>query len=306
MGVCQVREDCVELEKHYRHISKGAWPFSTQDHGWPISDCSSEGLKAVLAVEALGLSGISDLPSERLFDCVNVILSYQNKREHWGTGGWATYENSRGPAALELLNPSECFGDIVIDYSYCELTCACITALSHFHRRHPTHRAKEISEAIKLGAQWIRNKQRSDGSWYGSWGVCFTYGAWFGVVGLASVGEREGTSPHIAKALEFLRSKQREDGGWGESYLSSSTKEYHQADSSQVTLPPTSPISRSVALQLRCRAIAVRAATHLLITAGPGRWSTQHGQCLLSLPAPRATQPHLPMPPASSLARLLF
>ena len=40
-------------------------------------------------------------------DCVNVILSYQNTWEHWGTGGWATYENARGPAALELLNPSE-------------------------------------------------------------------------------------------------------------------------------------------------------------------------------------------------------
>ena len=42
----QVREDAPgPLVKWYRHISKGAWPFSTRDHGWPISDCSSEGLK---------------------------------------------------------------------------------------------------------------------------------------------------------------------------------------------------------------------------------------------------------------------
>jgi len=61
----------------------------------------------------LGLEGVTPLSPDRLFDCVNVILSYQNKAEHWGDGGWATYENSRGPAALELLNPSECFGDIV-------------------------------------------------------------------------------------------------------------------------------------------------------------------------------------------------
>ena len=26
-------------------MSKGAWPFSTIDHGWPISDCTAEGLK---------------------------------------------------------------------------------------------------------------------------------------------------------------------------------------------------------------------------------------------------------------------
>lgn len=44
----QVREDCPgPLVAWYRHISKGAWPFSTRDHGWPISDCSSEGLKVI-------------------------------------------------------------------------------------------------------------------------------------------------------------------------------------------------------------------------------------------------------------------
>jgi len=68
-------------------------------------------------------------------------------------------------------------------------------------------------------------------------------GAWFGVVGLASVGEREATSPHVAKALAFLRSKQLPDGGWGESYLSSSRKEYHHADASQA--PPPHPLARA-------------------------------------------------------------
>ena len=42
----QVQEDCPgKLEAWYRHISKGAWPFSSRDHGWPIADCSAEGLK---------------------------------------------------------------------------------------------------------------------------------------------------------------------------------------------------------------------------------------------------------------------
>ena len=50
--VLQVREDCPgDLEKWYRHISKGAWPFSTRDHGWPIADCSSEGLKVDVTAE---------------------------------------------------------------------------------------------------------------------------------------------------------------------------------------------------------------------------------------------------------------
>ncbi len=212
----QVLDDCPgNLTEYYRHISKGAWPFSTRDHGWPISDCSSEGLKvsrmslaspaiagalaqlgpagrqvsaacclcsgsvtgklhafkSVLmqhaaccllpARPALALTGCcgqaklhchqpsvqtrsawpdashcrpsppaalhhaaftlarshtlhvlqaalilakldpalvgKPIPENRLFDCVNVILSYQN-----ACGGWATYENTRSYAFLEV------------------------------------------------------------------------------------------------------------------------------------------------------------------------------------------------------------
>lgn len=45
-----VEEAAAPLSEYYRHISLGAWPFSTRDHGWPISDCSSEGLKAALTL----------------------------------------------------------------------------------------------------------------------------------------------------------------------------------------------------------------------------------------------------------------
>lgn len=39
----QVIEEAQQpLARYYRHVSKGAWPFSTRDHGWPISDCTSE------------------------------------------------------------------------------------------------------------------------------------------------------------------------------------------------------------------------------------------------------------------------
>merc|ERR1712183_368696 len=55
IDAAQVQEDCPgDLSAWYRHISKGAWPFSTRDHGWPIADCSAEGLKAALALASLG------------------------------------------------------------------------------------------------------------------------------------------------------------------------------------------------------------------------------------------------------------
>ncbi|XP_028069188.1 cycloartenol synthase 2-like isoform X1 [Camellia sinensis] len=44
--ISQVRNDSSgNLSFWYRHISKGGWPFSTPDNGWPVSDCTAEGLK---------------------------------------------------------------------------------------------------------------------------------------------------------------------------------------------------------------------------------------------------------------------
>lgn len=41
-----MREDSSgDLSCWYRHSSKGGWPFSTADNGWPVSDCTAEGLK---------------------------------------------------------------------------------------------------------------------------------------------------------------------------------------------------------------------------------------------------------------------
>ena len=84
------------------------------------------------------------IPPSRLEECVNVILSYQN-----ADGGWATYENTRSFHALEILNPAETFGDIIVDYSYVECSTACVTALCYFRDRFPRHRAREIHAALR-------------------------------------------------------------------------------------------------------------------------------------------------------------
>ncbi|KAK9815761.1 hypothetical protein WJX72_009078 [[Myrmecia] bisecta] len=242
----QVLDDAPGLlSKWYRHISKGAWPFSTRDHGWPIADCSSEGLKAALALAQLDPKLVGEpIPADRLFDCVNVILSYQNRSGGWATyentrsfaflenrtGGWAMYENTRSFAFLEVINPSETFGEIMIDYDYVELSSACITALTAFRKRHPGHRNPEIVASLQRGANYIRSIQRGDGSWYGNWAICFTYGTWFGCEALAAMGETVETSDAQRRACSFLLGKQRADGGWGESYLSSQDKVYVQLE----------------------------------------------------------------------------
>ena len=63
------------------------------------------------------------MAEKRFHDAVNVILCLQNP-----DGGFPTYENNRGYGWYELLNPSDVFGDIMIDYSYVECTSACLQA----------------------------------------------------------------------------------------------------------------------------------------------------------------------------------
>ncbi|KAL7190044.1 hypothetical protein ACSBR1_039649 [Camellia fascicularis] len=219
----QVLDDCPgNLDFWYRHISKGAWPFSTADHGWPISDCTAEGLKAALLLSKLP-SDIVDEPldAKRLYDAVNVILSLQNS-----DGGFATYELTRSYSWLELLNPAETFGDIVIDYPYVECTSAAIQALTSFKKLYPGHQREDIENCIERAAIFIEKIQAPNGSWYGSWGVCFTYGTWFGIKGLVAAGKNYHNSLSIRKACDFLLSRQIVSGGWGESYLSCQDKVY--------------------------------------------------------------------------------
>ncbi|CAI0456095.1 unnamed protein product [Linum tenue] len=76
----QVLDDCPgDLDYWYRHISKGAWPFSTADHGWPISDCTAEGLKAALLLSQMPSELVGEpLKAQRFYDAANVILSLQS------------------------------------------------------------------------------------------------------------------------------------------------------------------------------------------------------------------------------------
>nr|XP_027066054.1 cycloartenol synthase 2-like [Coffea arabica] len=220
----------------YRHISKGAWPFSTPDNGWPVSDTTAEGLKAALLLSRMSYDVAGEaIEQEKLYDAVNVLLSYQNT-----SGGFASYELTRSYAWLEMVNPAETFGDIVIDYQYVECTSAAIQALKFFTKIYPGYRSKEIEACIQKALNFIESIQLSDGSWYGSWGICFTYGTWFGITGLLAGGRTYENSESIRKACDFLLSKQLRFGGWGESYLSSQNKVYTEIEGNKSHIVSTS------------------------------------------------------------------
>ncbi|KAK9084853.1 hypothetical protein Sjap_025264 [Stephania japonica] len=85
------------FQKMLRHLSKGAWTFSDQDHGLQVSDCTAEGLLSCLLFSQLPPELVGEkMKPERLYDSVNLLLSLQGK-----DGGFAVWEPTHGHDWLE-------------------------------------------------------------------------------------------------------------------------------------------------------------------------------------------------------------
>lgn len=209
-----------DFKSMHRHISKGSWAFSDQDHGWQVSDCTAEGLMVCLLMSQMPSEHVGPkMDADRLYDSVNILLSLQSKN-----GGLSAWEPVTAPEWLEVFNPTELFQNVVVEHEYVECTASAVVALVYFRKLYPGHRKKEIDVFIERAIDYLETTQMEDGSWYGSWGICFIYGTWFALRGLAAVGMNCQNNKTVGKACGFLLSKQLESGGWGESYRSSPEK----------------------------------------------------------------------------------
>ncbi|KAI9182873.1 Lanosterol synthase (Oxidosqualene--lanosterol cyclase) [Blastocladiella emersonii ATCC 22665] len=230
LDACQIRRNAPFHS--YRHTSKGAWPFSNRQQSYTVSDCTAEGLKAVLQLQAT-LPDAPRVTDDRIKDAVDVLLSMPNR-----DGGFASYELIRGPAILEALNPAEVFGNIMIEYSYPECTTASVLGLLAFQGYRPdlgAYRAAEVARVKARALEYIKRVQEPAGGWYGAWGVCYTYATWFAVESLAGAGgDTYATLKHIRRACDFIAGKVKPDGGWGEHYTSCERHVYVQHAESQV------------------------------------------------------------------------
>ncbi|CAL4983941.1 unnamed protein product [Urochloa decumbens] len=221
----QIQEDHLYYKTYYRHRSKGSWTVSTPDNGWSVSDCTAEALQALLLLSKFSPNLVGEpMPEQRLHDAVDCLLSFMNN-----DGTFSTYESKRASSLLEALNPCETFANIMVDNACVECTSSVLQALVTFRDLYPSYRKDEIERCIQNASKFIEIEQQPDGSWFGTWGICFTYGTLFAIKGLVAAGKTYINSSCIRKACSFLLSKQLSTGGWGETYLSSETGIYAEA-----------------------------------------------------------------------------
>uniref|UniRef100_A0A7N2LVT2 Beta-amyrin synthase n=1 Tax=Quercus lobata TaxID=97700 RepID=A0A7N2LVT2_QUELO len=151
-----------DFKSMHRHISKGSWTFSDQDHGWQVSDCTVEGLKCCLLFSKMPPDIVGEkMKPERFYDSINVILSLQSKN-----GGLPAWEPAGAAKWLELLNPIEFLTNAMIEHEYVECTASAIQALVLFNKLYPKHRKEEIENFIKNAVHYLEDIQMPDGSWY--------------------------------------------------------------------------------------------------------------------------------------------
>ena len=220
---------------------------------------------------------------ERLSDCVNVILSYQNR----STGGWATYENTRSYAWVEWLNPAETFGDIMIDYPSWSVRARVCRHCANF-RAIPRRSSQGYRSREKDGSRLFKTHSKT------RWKLVRIVGGVFHlrhVVRRARFDHRDRlrACPALRKAVEFLLSKQQANGGWGESYLSCEKKTYHELLDAEGNPTPhlvntgwaTLALIASGQASRDAGAVAPRRAMHPLATVRKrGFPATEHHGCL--------------------------
>lgn len=202
---------------HNPEASPGGWGFSHINTFHPDVDDTTSSLRALAHT-------VSKNPEYRYsWDRgVQWILSMQNHN-----GGWAAFEKNTNSPLIKLL-PIEKAEFILADPPSPDLTGRTLEFLGNY-----TNLIKE-HPAIRGGLRAILNNQRSDGSWYGRWGICYIYGTWAAVTGLVAAAVSPEDSS-LMKATKWLESIQNEDGGWGESCRSDSQSSYVMLGTSTLT-----------------------------------------------------------------------
>ena len=182
----------------------GGWSFEYENLCYPDVDDTAVGLMV--------LSRLRNKPEWREKGVEDVL----DRAKEWvfgmqsDNGGWGAFDKDNSKPILTKI-PFSDFGE-AIDPPSVDVTAHVLEGLGllDYGTDHPK---------VRRGLDFIKERQREDGSWFGRWGVNYVYGTGAVLPALHAVGE-DMKQPYILKAADWLLAMQNEDGGWGETCMS--------------------------------------------------------------------------------------
>ncbi|MFD1385173.1 squalene--hopene cyclase [Oceanobacillus oncorhynchi subsp. oncorhynchi] len=193
---------------HNQDVTPGGWGFSHINTFNPDLDDTTAALRSIRS-----FARNTPVYRQAWDRGIQWAVSMQND-----DGGWPAFEKNVDNTLLSWL-PIEGGGSMLLDPSTADLTGRTLEFFGN-----DTH-TDTYQPFIKRGVKWLLQNQEKDGSWYGRWGICYIYGTWSAITGLAAVKTRS-NHPQVQKAIQWLYAIQNQDGGWGESCKSDIEKKY--------------------------------------------------------------------------------
>ena len=93
----------------------------------------------------------------------------------------------------------------MVEYPYVECTDSSVLGLTYFAKYYPDYKPELIQKTISIAIQYIIDTQdKIDGSWYGCWGICYTYASMFALEALSTVGLDYESSSAVQRGCDFL------------------------------------------------------------------------------------------------------
>ncbi|MCF6411694.1 squalene--hopene cyclase [Pseudalkalibacillus salsuginis] len=235
----------------------GGWGFSNINTINPDVDDSTASLRSICE-----LVEIEPAYQQGWTRGIRWVLSMQND-----DGGWPAFERGVNKKWLAVA-PIQGAEHLLLDPSTSDLTGRTLEFLGNY-----TSLNKD-SPIMKKGVNWLKNNQREEGSWYGRWGICYIYGTWAALTGMAAAGKTL-HDQSVQKAVEWLHSIQNSDGGWGESCKSDIERKYIPLGESTLTQTAWA-LDALIAVTDESTAEIEKGIVFLIRNGGKDDWTTRY------------------------------
>jgi squalene-hopene/tetraprenyl-beta-curcumene cyclase len=194
--ILEVRGDWVERRPDVR---PGGWAFQYANPHYPDVDDTAV---VAMAMDRFQNAEGRQYYGEALARAREWIVGMQSEN-----GGWGAFDADNEYYYLNNIP----FADhgALLDPPTEDVSARCLSMLAQFGE------TAADSPAVARAIDYLRQTQRTDGSWYGRWGMNYIYGTWSVLCALNAAGV-DHDAQEMRKAVGWLVSIQNEDGGWGE------------------------------------------------------------------------------------------